>query len=119
MLPVGELTTKSQIRLAEHVARTLLLGTPAPDNGVTTRRLSEHETRELQDRLRGGACAADAMLDSHNRLVQPSAAMRDLAARTKAHVQRNADYCMLFKFLFNFLPPVPRFPLRAPLTNFS
>ena len=52
MLPVGELTTKSQIRLAEHVARTLQLGTLAPDGGVATRRLSEHETRERQDRLR-------------------------------------------------------------------
>ena len=55
MLPVGELTTKSQIRLAEHVARTSQLDTPAPGGGVTTRRLSEHETRELQDRcVRGG-----------------------------------------------------------------
>ena len=52
MLPVGELTTKSQIRLAEHVARTLQLGTLAPGGGVATRRLSEHETRERQDRLR-------------------------------------------------------------------
>eukprot|EP00937_MAST-01D_sp_MAST-1D-sp2_P002245 g2245.t1 len=96
LLPVSmNGATQQHVTIAEQIIRRHRLG--------NDRQLNSAQKERLFKELATGACETDAMLDARHKLVRPSAVMRDLAARTEKAVDRNRDYCMLCKFLFNFV----------------
>eukprot|EP00937_MAST-01D_sp_MAST-1D-sp2_P003230 g3230.t1 len=96
LLPVSMTdATQQQVAIAEQIIHKHRLG--------DDRQLTMAQKERLLEELATAACDDDAMLDARSKLVRPSAVMRDLAARTERAVDRNRNYCMLFKFLFHFV----------------
>eukprot|EP00937_MAST-01D_sp_MAST-1D-sp2_P002085 g2085.t1 len=87
--------TQVQVELAEQLIAQRGLG--------PQRQLAPDEREALQRELLDGTAAEDVMLDAQGHLVQPSAIVRDVADQARAAAERGKNYCMLFKFVLNFM----------------